>query len=644
MDKSDDTLQKLKQKVYPSRQRSLTGIPGILVTVASVIIFVWTFYIGLRGTPAPFLTRAIYLAFTIPVVFLLYPAFKGSSNKSPTVMDTIFSALSFIVLAWAAYSFERFQWRMVYVDPVAPWDLAAGIVAVLLVLEAVRRTVGILIVGLTIFFIIYSLTGPIWPGVFEHKGYDLPLYIEHVYLLPEGLFNVLVGIGATILFMFLAFGTFLQVAGGDEFFMNVATVTAGRRRGGPAKISVVASALMGMLSGSSVSNVVTTGSVTIPLMKRTGYRPEEAAAIETTASVGGGLTPPLMGAGVFLMIQFTNVPLTTILTYSICPAIIYFSSLYFAADVLARKHGLSGLPPEQIPSATKVILKGGHLALPLIFLVVLLVMNFTPFLAATVATLSLFLASLIRSETRVTPRRLIVAIEATLRVNLLLATLLAAAALIFGSISATGLIVKVTSIVLSLSGGSIALAILLVAGISYVLGMGLPITAAYVIVATLGASALNEMGLSLLAAHLIIFWLSQDSAITPPICITAFVAAGIAKASPMETGFRSMLIGKGLYIVPVMFAFGSLLSDSVPEIIMDTVVLMLAMFAFPIANTGYWLSKLKLPERFLAGISALLFLIAALGPMANGWPWVAAGLICFGAFHFIHRKIFTQSV
>lgn len=641
---SGDDIAALKDRVFPPEQRRPVGATGLLVTAACAGLTLWTLYMGLAGTVGPIMTRAIHLAVVIPLVLLLYPARRGApGSRGPGPLDFALATLALTAFAWAAFSAERYAWRMAYFDPIPTIDLVAGIAAILLVLEAVRRTVGWTVVLLAAFFIVYALTGHDWPGLFEHKGVPFARLVEHAFLIPEGVFNIIMGIAATFLFTFLAFGAFLQVVGGDRFFMDLATAIAGRRRGGPAKVAVVASAFMGMLSGSTVSNVVTTGSITIPLMKRIGFRPHDAAAFETTASVGGALTPPLMGAGIFLMTQFSGVPLTTILAYSVVPAVIYFASLYFYADIRARRFGLSGLPEAEVPSLRETLKRGWHLAIPLLVLVLLLVAGFTPFFASTAATLLLAAVSYLRPGTRMSWRQLLVALEAAGRATLFISSLLAAASLVFGAITITGLIVKATSIILAYSAGSLVLALILVALMSYVLGMGLPITASYVIVATLGASALGELGLPVLAAHLIIFWLAQDSTITPPICMTAFVAAGIARARPMRTGFESMLVGKALYIVPVMFAFGSLLSDSPLEVAFDGVALVAAMAMTPMAVEGYWLRRMTGTERALAGVAALCLMISALGPLADGMGWFGAGAALMLSVFLTQRRQATAA-
>ena len=599
--------------------------------MASVGLTVFTLYMGFHITLGPIVTRAAHLMVVIPLAVLLYPARKRLPHGGPSPVDYFLAAAASAAFAWAIVSAERFEARFAYFDPVEPLDLVFGVLALVTVFEATRRTVGSSIVVLNLVFIVYALTGPYWPGVLQHKGTSFPFLIEHLYMLSDGLFNFITGIMATFLFTFLAFGAFLRVSGADRFFTDFAFAVAGNRRGGPAKVAIISSALMGMLSGSTVSNVATTGTMTIPMMIRMGFKPHEAGAIESTASLGGALMPPLMGAGVFIMAAFTGVPLVTILGYSILPAVLYFASIYFHVESKARKEGIKPIPLDQLPRVAEVAKTQGHVVLPILVLISLLLMDYTPFFASSASVLTIIAVSMLRQSTRLTPPKLLAALEATTRVAVTVSSLSASAAVIYGVITATGLLVKVTSILLSAADGSVFIAIVLIAAMSYILGMGLPVTASYVLIAALGAPALADMGLPILAAHLIIFWFSQDSTITPPICMTAFVAASIAEASPMRTGWECVRMAKALYIVPFMFAFSGLLSDSPTEIFFDFAVLFCALALLPLALEGYWTRPLHLLERAILSLVSAGFLKSALGPAEAGWPWAVVMSIVAGA-------------
>lgn len=612
--------------VIPAGQRDPGGAIGLLIAVVCIAIAGFTLWQAFVAPMPAIKLRAIHLAAVIPLTFLLYPVLAGRQTARPGWSDWVLAAAACASFLWVVYSNHRFERRFAYYDPVETLDLVFGTLAILLIFEATRRTVGWSIVILNTIFITYAMTGPIWPGLFEHRGSSPVRLIEHLYMLSDGIFNFITGITATFLFTFLMFGAFLRVSGGDRIFTDLAMALAGGRRGGPAKVSIISSALMGMLSGSTVSNVATTGAMTIPLMKRTGYRDFEAAAIESTASLGGALTPPLMGAGIFIMSAFTGVPLLTIMAYSVVPALLYYISLYGYVDVKARSRGLVGLPRSELPRLRDVVVGGGHIFLPIFVLIYLLVIGYTPFFASSACVVAVFVVSWLRVSTRITPRLLLLGLEGSTRVVLTISALSASAAIIYGVITMTGLLGKVSSIILAMSGGSLLVAIVLIGLMSYVLGMGLPVTASYVLIAALGAPALGDLGLSILAAHLVIFWFSQDSTITPPICMTAFVAARIAQARPMRTGWEAVKIAKGLYVMPFMFAYANLLADDWLEVVSDALPLAALFAVLPMAIEGHAHRRLTVWQRLALLAPMACFVMAALGTPGLGLGWFAGGL------------------
>nr|WP_306268836.1 TRAP transporter fused permease subunit [Pararhizobium sp. IMCC3301] len=576
------------ERLFPAEQRKFSGPLGWSVTIAAASLSLITLYFAFTATIGEIATRSLHLFFTIPLTFLLYPAFKSARGNRLSLLDCTFALIGAVVFAWAFFSQDRYLNRYVGFDEVPLTDIVLGLLALFVIFEATRRTVGGVIVSLNLIFILYAVTGPYWPGLFEHRGVPLPELIETLYMDTTGIFNFVTGIMATFLFVFLLFGTLLRATGGDAVFTNLALSIAGHKRGGPAKVAVISSALMGMLSGSSISNVATTGTMTIPLMKRTGYKPHEAAAIEVVASVGGGLTPPLMGAGAFVMASLTSEPLAKILLYSIAPAILYYFSIYVFTDIKAAQRNLKGLDKSLLPSLSVTLLQGWHIIAAISTLIALLLMDYTPFFSAGACVVATFVMALTRKSTRISLRKMITTLEAGARVALSISALLASAAIIYGVVVQTGLLIKITSILLKFSDGSVLIAVVLIGLISYVVGMGMPVTASYVIIAALGAPFLQDLGLSVLAAHLIIFWFAQDSTITPPICMTAFVGARIAGSDPMQTGWECVKLGKALYLIPLVFAFGSLLDSNIYEIIFDVLCLFISFWAMQVALTGYW--------------------------------------------------------
>jgi TRAP transporter 4TM/12TM fusion protein len=584
---------------------------------AAIVLPVLTVLVAFTGWFDAVTRRAGHLAIAIPLVFLFYPARKGDSGGVRR-FDIALALAAFAAFAWVILDRERIMWRLVYIDPLTGPDLLFSALAIALVLEATRRTLGMTLVIVALAFIAYALAGPVMPGILEHKGVSVTMLLEHLYMVPEGLFNQVTGVMATYLLVFLTFGSLLRVAGGDKIFMDLTLAASGRWVGGPAKAAVVGSTLMGSVSGSTIANVVTTGTVTIPLMKRTGFEPHEAAAVETAAGTGGALMPPVMGAGAFIMAEITGIPLITILKYSLIPALLYFGSLYGYVHVKARKQRMGALQLEgmdrrgEVPPMWRTLVGGAHLLAPLVLLIYLLIQDYSPFLSASSCVLALCLVSYVRPHTRMSLSTLLRGLEATTHGAIGLSATMATAAMIVGVISLTGIMLKTTSVMVTLAGGSILLGIVIVAMIASVLGMGLQITSAYIIVSTLGAPALMELGIPLLTAHLVIFWFAQSATITPPICLTAFVAAQIAEAAPIRTGFESLRVGKALYIVPVMFGFTGLLSGNWSAMIFAGLGGMLFLLMFPVVTMGFYQGPIGTGGRTVGALAGLAFITAAL--------------------------------
>lgn len=609
-------------------QREPQGWLAVVVYWAAVVLPALTIVVAFTGWFDTLTRRAGHLAFTIPLILLLYPARKGRLGRVGWG-DGLLAMAALVSFAWIIVAHERIMWRLVYVDPVSWVDLLLGITAILVVLEATRRTLGWTLVALVSACIVYALAGPVMPGVFEHKGVPFTLLVEHLYLVPEGLFNMVTGVMATYLLVFLAFGTFLRMGGGERIFTDLTMVAAGRWTGGPAKAAVVGSTLMGMISGSTIANVVTTGTITIPLMKRNGFKPYEAAAIETAAGTGGAITPPVMGAGVFIMAEISGIPLLRILAYSALPALMYFFSIWVYIDVKARKRGLGPLAGADVGgSAARILGRGVHLFVPLLILVYMLVRDYSPFHASAASVLALIAAGAMRAETRMSPRQICDALHMTTREALVLSATTGSAALVVGVITVTGLMLKVTSALVALADGSLLVGLAITALISSVLGMGLPITSSYIIVSTLGAPALTELGMSLLGAHLVVFWLAQTATITPPVCMTAFVAAQIAGAPPMRTGFEALRVAKALYLIPLMFAFSNLLSGNWGAMVFDAMAGMLWLAMFPVVLEGYYFGTMRLAGRLAAAAAGATFFMSTFSlELTPTLMWLATGAV-----------------
>jgi TRAP transporter 4TM/12TM fusion protein len=592
-------------------RRKLTGSAAYIVAFLSILVSLLIFYTAFKGASPPLIQRAGFLTLMVPLILLLYPRTKKSPTGKIPVSDIILAGVAALSFGWILLDYSRIAYRIPYVSPVTIPDLIFGTLAVLFILEVTRRTLGWILVWITAIFIAYTFLGPYLTGILSFKKFSYSVCIEQFYLVPEGMFNIMTGLAATYVFTFVAFGTFLRVSRADRYYIDISLALAGRSRGGTAKVAVLSAGLMGTLTGSTMSNVVTIGSLTIPMMKNGGFKAREAAAITTAASTGGAVTPPIMGAGVFVMSAITGIPLLTIIKYSIIPAIIYFASIYAIIEIKARKYGLEGLPKEKLPPVKEALKRGIHLFFPLIILIILLAIGRTPFVASAVSTVLIVVFSWFRKETRMGPRKIIQGLEESAQNMMTITSVCACAAVIMGVITLTGLIMKVTSIILVVSGGSVLFALFLLAFISLIIGMGMPVTLSYILISTLGAPALTQLGVSLMAAHLALFWFSQTSTITPPVCMTAFVAAEIAQDKHfMRVGLSTFTMAKFFYVIPLLFVFSPLLRSDIlgpARILLQSFPLLIVI---AIVTEGYLFDRLKIVEWFMIILSTILFAAA----------------------------------
>ena len=524
----------------------IAAVIATLTAVALSIIHLW-------HPVDPFDTwsiRLIHLCLGMVIAFLTYPMIKG---KKIGVLDFLFAGLAIVVHAYVLIFMDDIIARFALPTTM---DLVMGAICIALVLEMTRRVIGLPMVIIAIVALLYAYFGDLIPGVLGHRGFSVSRIIDHLYLYIEGIFGVPIGVSATFVILFIIFGAFLQATKTGDFMMNIANSVAGGARGGPAKIAVVASGLFGSISGSAVANVAATGVYTIPLMKRTGYKSHIAGAIEAVASTGGQLMPPIMGAAAFVMAELTGIPYLTIIVAAFLPALLYFSAVQIAVHLIAVKTGLKGLNKDEILSFKRVIIEGGHLIVPLVVLIYMLaVLRMSPMSAAFWSIVAAVIISSLRKGSRMHPKALIKALEMGAKGALSVIAACACAGIIIGVITLTGLGLKFTSIIVDFGGGNLFFTLLLTMAACYILGMGLPTTAAYIIVAVLAAPALIELGVPVLAAHLFVFYSALISAITPPVALASIAGAGVAHAEPMKTAFTSMRIGLMLFMLPFAFVY-----------------------------------------------------------------------------------------
>lgn len=616
-----------------------------LIVLLSVGLCLFQLYAAGIQPLSLFYQRSIHLGLIMMIAFLMFPAF--GRHKERGLVGGLIDAAFFVAAIVSGF------YITIYLDDIFAragfWtqtDIWIGVLAVITLLEASRRVVGMGITIIGLVFILYALAGPRgtlpwlgeWlPGILSHRGYNIERLVAQLYLGQEGIFGLPLGVAATYVFIFVLFGAVLEVTGAGKFFIDLAYAATGRKRGGPAKAAVVASCGMGSITGSAIANVATTGPFTIPLMKRLGYKPSQAAGVEAAASTGGQITPPLMGAGAFLIAEYTGIPYVEIVMVSIYPALLYFLTVYLFVHIIAIKQGLKGLPKSELPSVPQVMREGWHFLAPLALLVWLLVMGLSPMRVGFYAIVAILVVAAIRFVVEIafarrhgstpaqklteyggtfgvassTIAKLIEACEVGVRSALTVSLACAVGGIIVGVIGLTGLGLKFSSLMMSFSQGNIVLALLLVLLASLVIGFGLPVTASYIVLIILVGPAMSaEFGIPLLIVHLVVFWYSQDSNVTPPIALAAFAASAIAGSKPVETSFQAWKFAKGLYIIPLFMVFNPeiIIGGPVHLVIWNGFVALVALVAFVAVLEGYLFERIDWVSRGIltaAGIGCL---------------------------------------
>jgi TRAP transporter 4TM/12TM fusion protein len=516
-------------------------------------------------------------------------------------------ALAGLALGAAGYlvsEHDRLVQRIVGVDPVTPADVAAGVVLVALVLEASRRTAGLALTVLGAAFIAYAFLGLYFPGPLRHRGLDLERFIDTQVLSTEGLFGVPIQVAARMVFYFVLVGAFLDRSGAASLFVSVAYSLTGRARGGSAKASAVSSALFGTVSGSAVANVLVDGLFTIPLMKKTGFSPRVAGAVEAVASTGGQLMPPVMGAAAFVLAQIVGIPYWDVVVAAFVPAALYYFSLYVMVDLHARKEGLRKLRPDEIADLRKGLTGRLHLFLPLAYLVYLLSAGYSLLTVGLWTMIAVFLVSLLRRETRMGPREVLDALYGAARSSLDVAIPSAVAGIVVGTLVHTGVALRFQDILLALTGGLLLPSLVVTMLVTLVLGMGMPTTAAYLLAAILVAPTIVGLGVPPLAVHLFIFYFGVISMVTPPVALASFAAAGISGASLWGTGWEAFKFALAGFLIPYAFAFnqGLLLQGPVGGVVWVVATTALGVAALAASLVGYAFGALRPLER--AGLLA----------------------------------------
>ncbi|MDM5226544.1 TRAP transporter permease [Cytobacillus sp. NJ13] len=604
--------QRLLEKYDPEAgTRKLGGILGWIAFIGLLSFSLFHLYTGIFGMLTAQLQRSIHLGFALALTFLLFPARKKDKGRNHKVAwyDIVLAILSVAVGAYWPLFIDEIVMRAGRLTEV---DFYIGLLAILLVLEATRRAVGIPITVLAILFMLYALYGPYMPGFLAHRGLDLERLIQTMFFTTEGILGTPLGVSATFIFLFLLFGSFLVKTGVGQYFNDLAVSIAGKRVGGPAKVAIFSSALQGTISGSSVANVVTSGAFTIPMMKKLGYKKEFAGAVEATASTGGQIMPPIMGAAAFLMVEFIGGGITywDIAKAAAIPALLYFTGVWIMTHFEAKRLGLRGLKDEEMPDR-KEVLRKIYLLLPILAVIILLMTGMSVIRGALWSIVITVGVSAISKETRMSFRDIIDALVEGARTALGVAAATAAAGIIVGVVVKTGLGLKMANGLLDLSGGMLIPTLMLTMVAALILGMGSPTTANYVITSTIAAPAIILLGVPDLSAHLFVFYFGIIADITPPVALAAFAAAAVSGGEPIKTGVTASKLAIGAFIIPYMFVLSPelLMIDTTWYSLIWVIFTALAgMMAIGAGVIGYWYRTLNIFERLL-GVAAGLMLI-----------------------------------
>lgn len=579
-----------------------------VITIISCIFVLGSIYFPPFGQMQPMQLRGLHLGFILVLVWLYYPATVKSPQNRPSVLDIILAILSSAV---AIYTYINATPLAMRAGVALPLDYVFGVITILLCLEACRRVLGYQLLAVVLLLLAYAYLGRYVPGVLSHRGYSLARIVYQMYLTTEGIFGLPLGISATYMVLFIVLAAVLGQTGLGRLFNDVAIALTGRMPGGPAKVAVVASGLLGMINGSAATNVATTGTFTIPLMKKVGYEPYFAGAVEAAASTGGQIMPPVMGTVAFLMAEFIGVPYIKVAAAAVIPAILYFGAIFFAVDFRARRKGLRGISAADIPDWKASLKKYAHMLLPLFILVYLLVKQYTPLYSAFVALVVALVLSYFRKDTRMDSKGLVNVAVNSAKATLSVAVAMANAGFIIGVLGMTGLGLIVTNAIVAVSHGILMIALIMVTVVTIVLGMGLPTTAAYVIASTIAAPILIKMNVPVFVAHFFVLYYACLSTVTPPVALAAYVGAGMAGADPNKVGWTAFRLAAPGLIIAFFFAINPamlLIADSAWTIVRTALTGLFGIVLFAAGSEGYLLGSLPVYSRVAALVSSVMLL------------------------------------
>lgn len=602
---------------------STLRITDLITRAVAIALSLFAIYTAYFGTFYPYTQRSIPLLLAVVLAFLTIRAAPERKDPRVPVYDWLMIAAAAVVFGYVALNSDYFanRWPMSRISAPASYEIVFGIVAVGLILEAVRRTIGWTLVIISLLMFVYILLGDKIPWqAMSHGGFTLTNTVDYFYMTIEGIWGESLAIAATYITLFIIFGAFMEKGGATEFFLDLSNAIAGESRGGPAKVTIFGSALVGSVTGSTVANVYAVGPLTIPLMKKVGYRPSFAAAVEALASNGGQLMPPIMGAAAFILAANVGMPYWSVAVAAIIPALLYFGALFFYIHIEAVKRDLKGLPKGSTPKVLNVLAQRGYLLLPLFLLMFLMARGYSPMLAGFYAIVAQVAVSWLRKGTRIGPKECLEALEAGGRNSVMIMVVCAAVGIVIGTFTQTGLGLSLTSVILSASGGSFIILTMLVFLAALIMGTGLNTVASYILVAVIGVPALAAHGVDIFTANMFVFYVATLSHITPPVALACFAGAAIAEADIWETSFLSMRLGVVAYLLPFLavFAPGMLLVGSSSTIVIDTSAAVIACGLLVTVMQNWMFATMPLLLRGLAIGASVALLWPALAVKGVG--------------------------
>lgn len=627
--KSDEIIKKLDKE---ATTRTFSGFMKKFFFALCILVSCYHLYTATFGPPLTLIHRSIHVSMMLILTFLMYPLCKKDSFTKPSILDWVLILASLAAPIYISTGYQGFVERAGNANFM---DMVMATLLVVLVLEASRRVSGNVLSILSLVFIGYGMFGRSMPGMFMHRGYDWTSLSNHFFANTEGIYGTSVNVSASYIFLFILFGAVMSKSGMGQLFNDLALGFAGHTKGGPAKVSVLASGLLGSINGSAVANVVTTGAFTIPLMKKTGYSKEFSGAVESAASVGGQLLPPIMGAAAFIMAEMLGEKYSSIIVWAAIPALLYYLGIIIQVQLRASKDGLVGLPKDQLPSVSAVMKTRGHLLFPVFFLLYMLFFSGTTVIYSAVLTIVVTVVTAqIRKETRMGFNDLLAALADGAKQTVSVAIACACVGIIIGVSSKTGFGLTMANTIIALGGTSILFTLVFTMITCMILGMGLPSIPAYIITAAIAAPALSKLGIAPAAAHMFSFYYAMFANLTPPVALASFAAAGLSGGDPMKTGVASVKLAIAGFIVPFMFVFS-------PQLMLINTTFFEGAWTAITACIGVFLLAVSVEGYFLTTVAAwfrVVIAVGALGLMQPGLLTDAIGIATLVLVFFVQKR------